>query len=200
MKLYQFSATLIVALLLSRSPAIQPAIAQEPEQEQTPVERSQSVWSVFTSPQQDFSVLMPGEPQATSASTNIDAIAVEIQGFVVQRYENTVQYLVTRIDFPADLDTQNIDPEQFLEAMQNRILEQAGGELLDQQSVTLNNYPGREMKLQATQGDRAFVAINRLYWVDRKLYQISVTVPEALEPSLAGSSTGFLNSFKLIGS
>lgn len=198
MKLRHFSLTLITALLLVAAAGRRPAIAQEQEVQPAAAPASQSVWSVFTSPQQDFSVLMPGEPQETSASTSINTVSIDIQGFVVRRYDDTVQYLVTRIDFPADLDTQNIDPEQFLEAMQSRILAQAEGELLEAQNVSLNNYPGREIKLQATQDEQVMVAINRLYWVNRKLYQISVTVPQTLEPSLAGSSTGFLNSFRLI--
>lgn len=160
---------------------------------------NQSVWSLYTSPEADFSILMPGDPVVTESSTNIEAVAVNIDGFAVKRYDDTVQYLVTRIDIPAELNLESVNPEQFLEAMQQQIVEQVEGEILATETLTLkNNYPGREIKLQATQEDQVYIVTNRLYWVGRKLYQVSVTVPQDLEPSLTGSSTGFLNSFQLL--
>lgn len=160
---------------------------------------NQSVWSLYTSPEADFSILMPGDPVVTESSTNIEAVAVNINGFAVKRYDDTVQYLVTRIDIPAELNLETVNPEQFLEAMQQQIVEQVEGEILATETLTLkDNYPGREIKLQATQEDQVYIVTNRLYWVGRKLYQVSVTVPQDLEPSLTGSSTGFLNSFQLL--
>jgi hypothetical protein len=163
------------------------------------IAQSPSVWSIYTSPDADFSILMPGDPAIAESSTDIDSVTVNIHGFAVKRYDDTVQYLVTRIDIPPELNTDTLDPERFLEAMQQQILQQTQGELIAQESLLLNNnYPGREIKFQATQNDQVYIAINRLYWVGRKLYQVSVTVPQPLESSLTGSSTGFLNSFKLL--
>lgn len=191
MKLPSISPALIVAILLGGYPTVSPALAR--------VEIAQSVWRLFASPQGDFTILMPGEPIATQATTNIDTVAVNIQGFVVQRYDDTVQYLVTRIEIPDELDITEMEPNQLLSAMQNQILSQTNGQLVEQSRVMLGNHPGQEMKLQMTdENDRAFVVINRMYWVDRKLYQVSVTVPTNLEPSLAGSSQGFLDSFKVV--
>ncbi len=170
---------------------LQGAIAQNQE--------TQSVWSLYTSPDADFSILMPGDPTITESSTNIEAVAVNINGFAVKRYDDTVQYLVTRINIPAELNLEAVDPEQFLEVMQQQIVEQVEGEILASETISLkDNYPGREIKLQATQADRVFIVVNRLYWVGRTLYQVSVTVPQNLESSLTGSSTGFLNSFQLL--
>jgi hypothetical protein len=186
---------LILALLLGTNPNLQPTIASETPEA---LEIAQSVWQPFASPQGDFTVLMPGEPSATpAATTTVGSLLVSIEGFVVQRYDNTVQYLVTRIDFPEDLNTEGIDPNQFLAAMQNQIVQQTNGQVLQERTVMVDNYPGRELKLQTTDRDRVYILTNRLYWVGRKLYQISVTVPQDLEPSLAGSSAGFLDSFKL---
>ncbi|MFP4297854.1 MAG: hypothetical protein ACLFT0_08360 [Spirulinaceae cyanobacterium] len=169
------------------------AIAQNQETQ------AQSVWSLYTSPEADFSILMPGDPIITESSTNIEAVAVNINGFAVKRYDDTVQYLVTRIDIPEELNLEAVEPEQFLEIMQQQIVEQVEGEVLATETINLkDNYPGREIKLQATQADQVYIVINRLYWVGRKLYQISVTVPQNLESSLTGSSTGFLNSFQLL--
>lgn len=167
------------------------AIAQNQE--------TQSVWSLYTSPDADFSILMPGDPTITESSTNIEAVTVKINGFAVKRYDDTVQYLVTRIDIPAELNLEAVDPEQFLEVMQQQIVEQVEGEVLAAEGISLkDNYPGREIKIQATQAGQVYIVINRLYWVGRKLYQVSVTVPQNLESSLTGSSTGFLNSFQLL--
>jgi hypothetical protein len=169
------------------------AIAQNQETQ------AQSVWSLYTSPEADFSILMPGDPTITESSTNIEAVAVNINGFAVKRYDDTVQYLVTRIDIPEELNLEAVEPEQFLEIMQQQIVEQVEGEVLATEIISLkDNYPGREIKLQATQADQVYIVINRLYWVGRKLYQVSVTVPQNLESSLTGSSTGFLNSFQLL--
>ncbi|MBE9117586.1 hypothetical protein IQ249_16940 [Lusitaniella coriacea LEGE 07157] len=191
MKLFSISPALIVALLLGGYPTLSPALAR--------TEIAQSVWRLFASPQGDFTILMPGEPIATQATTNIDTVAVDIQGFVVQRYDDTVQYLVTRIEIPDELNITGTEPNQLLTAMQNQILSQTNGQLVEQSRVMLGDYPGQEMKLQTVdENDRAFVVINRIYWVDRQLYQLSVTVPTSLEPSLAGSSQGFLDSFKFV--
>ncbi|MGD2181599.1 hypothetical protein [Lusitaniella coriacea] len=191
MKLFSISPALIVALLLGGYPTLSPALAR--------TEIAQSVWRLFASPQGDFTILMPGEPIATQATTNIDTVAVDIQGFVVQRYDDTVQYLVTRIEIPDELNITESEPNQLLTAMQNQILSQTNGQLVEQSRVMLGDYPGQEMKLQTVdENDRAFVVINRIYWVDRQLYQLSVTVPTSLEPSLAGSSQGFLDSFKFV--
>jgi hypothetical protein len=195
MRLSPVSPALILTLLLGVFPTLQPAAASF---RHAPSAIAQSVWRQFTSPRGDFSILMPGEPIATTASTTIENSSVNLEGFVVQRYDNTVQYLVTRIEFPNNLNTESIDPNQFLAAMQNQILQQTNGQVLQERSLALSNYPGRELKLQTTEGDRVYIVTNRLYWVNRKLYQISVTVPQNLEPSLAGSSSGFLDSFKLL--
>ncbi|MEC4803816.1 MAG: hypothetical protein SAJ12_02940 [Jaaginema sp. PMC 1079.18] len=167
------------------------AIAQNPQ--------NQSVWSLYTSPDADFSILMPGDPEVTESSTNIDAVTVKIYGFTVKRYDDTVQYLVTRINIPEELNLEAVNPEQFLEAMQQQIAAQVTGEVIASEIISLKeNYPGREMTVKIAQADQTYITINRLYWVNRKLYQVSVTVPETLEPNLTGSSTGFLNSFQLL--
>ncbi|MBD2580398.1 hypothetical protein [Oscillatoria sp. FACHB-1406] len=200
MKLRIVSPALILTLLFGNAPCFASSLKSAPSTATTfeTLEIAQSVWRRFTSPGGDFTILMPGEPKATAASTTINDAPVAIVGYFVERYDDTVRYLVTRIDFPNSLDTSKIDREQFLSAMQNQILQQTNGEMLQDRVVMLGSYPGREIKLQTTSNNRPYIAINRLYWVDRSIYQISVTVPQNLESSLAGSSTGFLDSFKLI--
>ncbi|MDY6784604.1 MAG: hypothetical protein SW833_19015 [Cyanobacteriota bacterium] len=187
---------LILAFLLGTRPNVQPTIASETLEV---LELAQSVWQLFASPQGDFEILMPGVPSLTPVvTTTVGNLPVSIEGFVIQRYDNTVQYLVTRIDLPEELNTEEVEPDRLLAAMQNQIVQQTGGQVLQEGTVMLDNYPGRELKLETLEGDRTYVITNRLYWVDRKLYQISVTVPQDIEPSLAGSSAGFLDSFKLV--
>lgn len=200
MRLRVVSPTLILTLLFANAPCLAGSLenASSTATNLETVEIAQSVWQRFTSPGGDFTILMPGEPSATAASTTINDAPVAIVGYFVARYDDTVRYLVTRIDFPDSLDTNKIDREQFLSAMQNQILQQANGQMLQDRTITLGSYPGREMKLQTTSNNRPYISINRLYWVDRSIYQISVTVPQNLESSLAGSSTGFLDSFKLV--
>ena len=179
-------------------PIVQASLAR------SPVLLAQSVWKTFTSTEDNFSILMPGNPRPVRASINFGDsnqgnISLNIRGFVASQYDNRVQYTVRIMQFPPQISLREVNPNQMLDQMQNREWRNTESRLLERRNLRLNNYPGREIKMAVlNRNNQNYVITIRTYIVRQRVYQVSVAVPPDLERGLSRSNAGFLNSFRLL--
>lgn len=179
-------------------PVMQASLAE------SPVLLAQSVWKTFTSREDNFSILMPGNPRPVRATINIGDsnqgnTSLNIRGFVASQYEDKVQYTVRIMEFPPQIPLGGVNPNQMLDRMQNREWRNTESRLLNQRNLRLNNYPGREIKMAVlNRNNENYIITMRTYIVRQRIYQVSVAVPPDLERGLSRSNAGFLNSFRLL--
>jgi hypothetical protein len=182
-------------------PAMQVSLAE------SPVLLAQSVWKTFTSREDNFSILMPGNPQPVRASINFDYpgqgnISMNVRGFVASQYENKAQYSVMIAEFSPQTWGREMNSNQMLDEIQGRDFRNQIGHsrLLNRRNLRLNNYPGREIKraIFLSGNNENYIVTKRAYIVRQRFYEVEVLMSADLENRLARSSTGFLNSFRLL--
>ncbi len=107
-------------------------------------------------------------------------------------------YVVTFADFPMPLDHPD-DIKRNLDSGRNLALQNTKGTLVAEKEITVNNHPGREIRVKMT-GARMS---ERIFVVDHRMYQVAVVLPEIesaaekVKPFQESSAAYFLNSFKL---
>ncbi|MDX2099623.1 MAG: hypothetical protein SFW36_17730 [Leptolyngbyaceae cyanobacterium bins.59] len=164
-----------------------------------PVQMAQSVWKTFSSSSGGFSVLMPGDPNAEKQTQATPAGPIDTQMFMVDRKQDLVAYMVAYSDLPNSLVQQaqqnSTNLQTLLNGVRDGFTESIRGKVLNQRTIALNGHPGVEIYLELP-GQR--MARNRIYLVNKRLYQIVVVVDREKEKNLLKSIDGYLNSFRLL--
>lgn len=181
------------------------AIAQKGKQDQANVDRfftsfklvgdlaasmPQPSWTEFSLEEGGFSVLMPTKPmqQTIPAAESVNVHLYSSLG------SNGVGYLASYADLPESLSDQ-AQTIKALDDARNEQLKASKGRLLSETTITLEGYPGYELKIETATGQM----ISRVFLVKRRLYQLMGIVPE----SMVGSESSvqdvgkFFSSFKL---
>lgn len=154
---------------------------------------AQSVWKPFSSKEGGFTVLMPGTPSQIKLPIDSQEGATTLIGFRVIR-KNEANYMVGYADVPAGVKLNTLaERNKFLTEVATGFSTSLQGRILNQQTVNLGRYPGREIRVQFPQGVKGR---QRLYLVNRRLYQLVVMTGK--ESSLSKSIQGFMDSFKLL--
>ena len=113
--------------------------------------------------------------------------SVEVRMFIVEY--TAVAYGVLYNDLPGKVT----DPEKALDDGCAGAVRSSGGSLLAEKKISLDGYPGREIRIK-TRDNIIYTA--RIYVVGQRFYQTIVTVPEGMDISKAMKK--FMDSFKLI--
>ncbi len=165
----------------------------QPVQANPPVLIAQSVWKPFSSQEGGFTVLMPGTPSEIKLPVDSQEGATTLIGFRVIR-KNEANYMVGYADVPAGVKLNTpAERNKFLTEVATGFSTSLKGRILSQRTVNLRSYPGREIRVQFSQGVKGR---QRLYLVNRRLYQLVVMTGK--ESSLSKSIQGFMDSFKLL--
>lgn len=152
----------------------------------------QSVWKPFSSKAGAFKVLMPGTPIQETDTVNTQAGFIPVNVFSVAR-QNEAVYGVAYTDYPKNITPNFRELDQLIRELTSKDLEAAGVKLINQRTLRLNNFLGREIKLQLPEG---LIMKWRFYLVNKRLYQLFVMTDK--EASLTKSIDGFFNSFQLV--
>ena len=147
-------------------------------------EEIKETWVEFTSKEGGFSVLMPKEPTMRKQTA---PGSVEVCMFIAEY--PVVAYGVRYNDLPGKV----ADPEKALDDGCAGAVRSSGGMLLTEKKISLDGYPGREIRIK-TRDNIIYTA--RIYVVGQRFYQTIVTVPEGMDISKAMKK--FMDSFKLI--
>ncbi len=151
----------------------------------------QSIWKEFSSQEGGFKVLLPGTPTQTKDKVNTRNGSIPTNVFVVGR-QNEAVYVVGYADFPKNISLTSREVQPLLPQLNSRRSAQTGVRVVSQRTLRLKNVPGREIRLQDSQGVSLRV---RTYAINKRLYQVAVITNK--EASLTKSIEGFFNSFQL---
>lgn len=137
-------------------------------------------------------MLMPGTPNQSQQTLQTKGGPIKVQLFQAFR-PNQAGYVVGYSDLPANLIKTPRDVNDFFAGAIYGFTNSSKGKLLSQRNINLGSSPGREFKVQLSQG---VIVKSRFYLVNRRrFYQVFVVTDK--EQDLVKSIDGFLNSFKL---
>jgi hypothetical protein len=137
----------------------------------------------FVSEEGGFSVSMPGPPNEKSETTSEGVLSYT---YYVETSDAT--YIVVYSDFRRDF-VENNDPESILDTVQDGAV--GNKELLSSEPITLDGHPGRDLKIQTSDGT---VAFTHFYLVDVRLYQLIASTESGTMTAEIGE---FFDSFTL---
>jgi hypothetical protein len=146
---------------------------------------SSNSWKLFTCQEGNFSALFPGEPKEKTQNELI----FKVHSFGFEKRKTA--YLVIYIDYPEKL---HVSPtEQTFDGARNGALGK-DGKLLQEKSITIEGFPGREIQVEK-KGGEVFV-VDRYFLVANRLYQVMAVVPKQDRSST--NIPYFLDSFSLL--
>ncbi|TAE58741.1 MAG: hypothetical protein EAZ76_06940 [Nostocales cyanobacterium] len=185
---YTLSASLLLGGLVLNTPVLA-------NQAETPVK---SIWSVFSSAEGGFRILMPGEPQFTKQQVKTKTGEVDVNLFSVERKGEGTKYTVAYIDYPQEyidlLSKRNL-VAQAIDTGKKTALDKAKGSIISEEKITLDGYEGKEVNYTKP-GD--IVVKHRIFLVGTRLYQVTAETTKEKQKFLTKSISGFCDSFKLL--
>jgi hypothetical protein len=152
-------------------------------------------WREYTSKDGRYSIQMPGAPRETQKEATLPppfSGQLTVQMATVD-LGNKAGYAVMYNDYPAAIMAQPIGTDQRLEGAVKGGVNAVKGTIVQQKSISLNGYPGREVQISS--GDKKQVR-TRIYLVKSRLYQVHVIGRDAATITSADADK-FFNSFKL---
>ena len=149
-------------------------------------------WKEFNPSGGDFSALMPGTPKQTSSDIDTDVGPIKLYAYTLDKAG--IAYSVQYCDYPTSVLAAGADV--LLDGAVEGMVGGGKYALVDQSTISLGQFPGREAKLSMTSGD--FLIWNRVYLAGARLYQVMVVVPKADEAKSAADRARFLDSFKIV--
>lgn len=137
----------------------------------------------FVSEEGGFSISMPGPPNEERETTSEGVLS-----YTYSAETSDAIYIVVYSDFRRDF-VEDYDPGWILDTAQDGA---AGkGELLSSEPITLDGHPGRDLKIQTSDGT---VVFTRYYLVDVRLYQLVASTESGTMTTEVGE---FFDSFTL---
>ncbi len=150
----------------------------------------QATWSEYSSPEGEFSVLMPGTPTKQIRSVQTASGPLDAHMFLVEH--GGVAYMVAFSDYPT-MVIQDRPSQLILDGARDGAVANANGKLLGESMVSLNGHQGRELDIEPMGGKVTIRA--RIFLVDHRLYQVMVLTPKGKD--FSGDVRKFLDSFSL---
>ena len=145
-------------------------------------------WYEFTSEHGNFGLLMPKTPDQSTTDNPSTGHTEYLIGARLGGYSYVVRYA----DYPQDL-LQKTGVEKWLDNERDYIVASVPGKLISERAISLNGYPGREIKVLAGDGK---LRICRLYIVNSRYYNVYVVMPD--QNSTSTQVDHYLDSFRLL--
>jgi hypothetical protein len=149
-------------------------------------------WPTLSSPEGRFSAVMPEKPQTNVR--DVDTTVGKLALYTFGASNNIGQYMISYADYPneASGDTQR---EAVLDGVRGGVLKGLAAELVSETRITLNGYPGRELRARKMSDGSELVFTWRTFLVGRRLFQLGVATSkvDAESPDIQK----FLTSFEL---
>jgi hypothetical protein len=143
-----------------------------------------------------FSVLLPGTPGREIQSDTSSFGAIDTIRFELAREGDSLSYGLQYTDLPPAILGLLRSVQNVLVARQRKLAYDLDATLLGEvENIVLEEYPGQHFKLELPDG---FVGTYRIFYVDHRLYQLSVLTHA--DGAGAEEVSRFLDSFKLGGS
>jgi hypothetical protein len=149
-------------------------------------------WREFTPEGGRFSILVPRTPRETTETIETETGTLDEHTFTV--IHGDIAYIAIYGDYPQSLT--NVDLYAMLDALRDGAVESVDGRLLSERAISINGYPGREVKVKISSSSETAIMQVRIYIVRNRLYYIYTMAPE--ERASSPSIKKFLSSFKLL--
>ena len=120
-------------------------------------------WTEFRSEEGRFAVLMPEKP--TSQTSTFEFSQGRLEEHVFTAAHRPLVCLVTYTDFPKPMFVTG-DSDGLFGSVRDQFIKEMGGKLASENPLTLDGYPGREIKIAMFRGEvrvRMFLVGERLY-------------------------------------
>ena len=191
MKIRFLNYSLVLVVLCGGYPITQAVSANQS------VKVAKSVWKLFYAADGSFRILMPGIPKETKQTVKTKSGNIKLNMFSVERPQEEVKYAVGYVDYSSEyielLNRKNL-VEKALDNGRNNVVKKAKGTLISERKIRLGSYFGREISYSKPGGN---IVKQRIYLVEKRLYQVIVETTKARQKFLTKSREGFLNSFNV---
>ena len=149
-------------------------------------------WREFIPEEGRFSILVPRTPRETTETTKTELGTLDEHTFTV--IHGDIAYIVNYGEYPQSFI--NADHYAMLDSLRDGAVESVGGRLLSERAISINGYPGREIKVKISSSSETAIMQVRIYIVRNRLYYVYTMAPEtrASSPTIKK----FLDSFKLL--
>lgn len=163
-----------------------PRTTPNPPPRTTPNTTDTGGWAQFSSPEGNFSVLMPEIPTEKTETTPSSHGPYTTHLFVVR--DTTSVYLIGWVDYDPSF---NFNRQAELEANRDNFVKGISAKLLTTRATVIDGYSALEFTAETA--DRIFKS--RVFLVGRRPYQIVIGSPKGLDDS--ANTERFFNSFKV---
>lgn len=150
-----------------------------------------SSWNEFKPPDGSFSVSMPSIPTYAKQTENRSIGPIDLNTYSLQK--NDIYYSVAYYDYP-DSYIQQSAPDKILDDARDGEIAGLQGKLQIEQFITLDNFPGRQEKIETPDGKD--VIQSRMYLVGHRMFVILTDTNN--ENALSGDINKYLDSFNLL--
>jgi hypothetical protein len=180
---------ILIAVSLLFLPAI--ASAQEHTGAESDPARTKPQPQRYVSDAGRYSVLFPSEPKLSTQNITM-ATGDEAVQYMAMSFGGGALLMVGYFDYPAGI-TFNLDKAR------NGMVESAKGTLLDEQSISLDGAPGRQVRFAGrTEDGTDFINRARFYDIALRVYVLQCMVVKTDEgPAAAQKCESFFDSFKV---
>ena len=158
------------------------------------LQAGQSEWSIYSSKDGGFSIMMPGMPKEEVSTQEVPNLGkAQIHVFVVK--DESGFYMASYVEYPplAKIDQEHADEfgKGFLRSVGQGIAQGANGKVVKETEIDFGTYSGKEILIALPAG----LVTARAYFIKRRGYQL------VAGPSTAGAENGnikkFLDSFRV---
>ncbi len=107
----------------------------------------QSAWEEFYSEDANFTVAFPGSPEEETENIKTQVGTIKRQSFIAEDDGGRTSFLVMCINYPSGLvEAANYD--QILNSIRDELMATYRGQVYQEDSVQMDNYPGREFNFE----------------------------------------------------
>jgi hypothetical protein len=149
-------------------------------------------WSKVESTEGRFSVVMPVKPE--TGVKDVDTAVGKLQLHSFGASGKVGQFMLSYADYPNESKTAT-QQEAVLDGVRGGVLKGLQADLLSETKVTLNGYPGREMRATKMIDGGEVIFSWKMFLVGRRLYQLGVATVKA--DSESPDIQKFFRSFQL---
>jgi tetratricopeptide (TPR) repeat protein len=188
---------IFASFALSISPSFLPfSYCLEPLKAETKITQSSSTsigkLQEFISIDGGFSILMPGKPTEEIEPANPQKGYGEFRQFFLEGEGGKFAYVIMYVDIPNFSQLlKSSEINNLFNKMRNETIGQ--GQLIQERTITLNNYPGREIEIESSDG---FLTKARFFWVHPRMYMLMVMT--STKDGFPTEGNQVLDSFKLL--
>ncbi|HEY7311291.1 MAG TPA: hypothetical protein VH643_18160 [Gemmataceae bacterium] len=143
-------------------------------------------WKPFASQQGKFSALFPGTPKQTVTK---DQKGATTYTFTAEIRSQQTAYVVIYNDMPPGVT------EAASKLLFDNITKNFGPDVKKKKDIKLDGHPGIEVELERSQGRDTVAVTDRIYLVDRRMYQVMASATKDKKDPVQFAK--FLDSFKL---